>query len=80
MVVFIDPDLLGDRDEFLANVKQVIAKVKSTRRLPGVEEIMVPGERGSRTAQECLEHGEIDIEGNLLAELRKVAGKAGARG
>ena len=73
LIFAIDPNLLGDRDEFQANVKQVIARVKSTKRLPGVDEILVPGERGSRNAQESLEQGEIDIEDNLLAELRKVA-------
>ncbi|MDW5561944.1 MAG: Ldh family oxidoreductase [Methanomassiliicoccus sp.] len=76
LIYAIDPDLLGDRDEFLANVKQVMGRVRSTRRLPGVDEIMVPGERGSRTARECLERGEIEIEDNLLAELRKVAERA----
>jgi LDH2 family malate/lactate/ureidoglycolate dehydrogenase len=80
LIFAIDPDLLIDRDEFLVNVREVIGKVKSTKRLPGVDEIMVPGERGSRIAQVCLEHGEIDLEGNLLAELRNVAGKAGAGG
>ncbi len=74
LIFAIDPDLLGDRDEFLANVERVIGRVKSTRRLPGVDDILVPGERGSGTARECLEKGEIDIEDNLLAELRKVAG------
>jgi L-2-hydroxycarboxylate dehydrogenase (NAD+) len=73
LIFAIDPDLLGDRDEFLANVDQVIDRVKSTRRLPGVDEVLVPGERGTRTARECTENGEIDIEDNLLAELRKVA-------
>ena len=71
LIFAIDPDLLGDRDEFQANVKRVIGRVRTTRRLPGVEEILVPGERGSRTARERLEKGEIDIEDNLLAELRK---------
>jgi L-2-hydroxycarboxylate dehydrogenase (NAD+) len=76
MIFAIDPDLLGDRDEFQANVRRVIDRVKSTKRLPGVDEILVPGERGSRTARERLESGEIDIEDNLLAELRKVAGRS----
>ena len=74
MMFAIDPDLLGDREEFLANVEKMIVKVKSTKRLPGVDEILVPGERGSRTVRESLENGEIDIEDNLLEELRKVAG------
>jgi L-2-hydroxycarboxylate dehydrogenase (NAD+) len=73
LIFAIDPDLLGDREEFQANVKLVIDRVKSTKRLPGVDEILVPGERGSRIARECLENGEIDIEDNLLTELRKVA-------
>jgi L-2-hydroxycarboxylate dehydrogenase (NAD+) len=73
LIFAIDPDLLGDRDEFIANVNRSIEKVKSTKRLPGVEEILVPGERGSRAARECLDKGVIDIEDNLLAELRKVA-------
>jgi L-2-hydroxycarboxylate dehydrogenase (NAD+) len=73
LIFAIDPDLLGDRDEFQAKVERVITRVKSTKCLPGVDEILVPGERGSRTAREYLESGEIDIEDNLLAELRKVA-------
>ena len=43
--------------------------------VPGEGEILVPGERGSRTARERLEDGEIDIEDNLLAELRRVAAR-----
>ena len=74
LVFAIDPSLLGDRDEFTANVAIIMEKVKSTKRLPGVKEILVPGERGSRRARECLESGELEIEDNLLAELRKVAG------
>lgn len=74
LIFAIDPDLLGDREEFIANVDRAVQKVKSTKRLPGVDEILVPGERGSRNAKQCLESGEIDIEDNLLAELRKAAG------
>jgi len=74
LIFAIDPDLLGDREEFLANVERIIAKVKSTKRLPGVEEILVPGERGSSMERVCLEKGEIEVEDNLLAELRKAAG------
>lgn len=31
LIFAIDPNLLGDRDEFTANVAQIIAKVKSTK-------------------------------------------------
>jgi LDH2 family malate/lactate/ureidoglycolate dehydrogenase len=75
LIFAIDPGLLGDRDEFTANLARMMDKIKSTKRLPGVEDILVPGERGSRKARGCLESGEIEIEDNLLAELRKVAGR-----
>jgi LDH2 family malate/lactate/ureidoglycolate dehydrogenase len=71
----IDPGLLTDRDEFLRNVDRIIGRVKGTRKLPGVADIFVPGERGSLLARQRLESGEIEIEDNLLAGLRKVAGE-----
>ena len=70
----IDPGILGNRDEFIRNVGDVCRKVKATRRLPDVTEINLPGERGSLLAAERLACGEIEVEDNLLAELRKVAG------
>jgi L-2-hydroxycarboxylate dehydrogenase (NAD+) len=69
----IDPELLGDREEFLQNVTRLVQKVKQTRKLPGVAEIHVPGERGTALTRQRLASGEIDIEDNLLAQLRAVA-------
>lgn len=70
----IDPDILGDRDEFIRNTGKILARVKATKKLPGVREIFVPGEQGARRARQHRETGMIDIEDNLLAELRKAAG------
>jgi LDH2 family malate/lactate/ureidoglycolate dehydrogenase len=74
LVFAIDPGILGDRDEFIRNVGEICRKVKATRKLSGVTEIYVPGERGSLLAKQRLECGEIEVEDNLLAELRTVAG------
>jgi LDH2 family malate/lactate/ureidoglycolate dehydrogenase len=41
-----------------------------------VDEIFVPGERESLLARQRQESGTIEVEDNLLAELRKVAGGA----
>lgn len=70
----IDPELLMERDTFVSNVSAIVGKVKSTKKLPGVEEIFVPGEREGRLARQRRESGMIDVEDNLLAELRTVAG------
>jgi len=73
----IDPGILGDRDEFTANVSRMIRKIKSTRKLPGVTDIFVPGERGAMLARDRLARGELEIEENLLAGLRAAAAGAG---
>lgn len=73
LLIAIDPELLGDRDEFSANVAAMAAKIKSTKRLPGVDEIFMPGEREEQLVRQCLESGEIDIENNLLEGLRLAA-------
>jgi L-2-hydroxycarboxylate dehydrogenase (NAD+) len=73
LVLAIDPGLLGDRETFMKNVNTLIDQVKATKRLPGVEEIFVPGERGNRQAAEIRASGVIDVEDHLLEELRKIA-------
>jgi L-2-hydroxycarboxylate dehydrogenase (NAD+) len=75
LVFAIDPGILGDRDEFIRNVGAICRKVKATRKLPGITEIFVPGEQGSRLAAQRLACGEIEVEDNLLVELRKVGGR-----
>jgi len=73
LIFAIDPELLTDRYKFAQNVSAMVRKVKSTKKLQGVEEIFVPGEKESRLARERQETGLINVEDNLLAALRKVA-------
>jgi L-2-hydroxycarboxylate dehydrogenase (NAD+) len=74
LVLAIDPDLFGDREAFIHNVSILIERVKATKKLPGVEEIFVPGERGNRQAAEIQASGTIELEDNLLEALRQAAG------
>lgn len=73
LVLAIDPGMLGDRDEFIGHVTTLIQQVKGTKKLPGVDEIFVPGERGNRMTEQAETAGQIEIEDNLLEELRKAA-------
>lgn len=72
----VDPEILVDRKDFVKNVTKLIQKVKSTKRLEGVTEIFVPGERGTMLMRQWMKTGEIEIEDNLLKELRAVADKS----
>jgi LDH2 family malate/lactate/ureidoglycolate dehydrogenase len=75
LIFAIDPELLADRKMFVSNVSEIIRKVKSTKKLTGVAEIFVPGEKEIRLARQRRESGLIEVEDNLLVELRKVSGR-----
>ena len=53
----------------------MIEKVKATKKLPDVKEILVPSERGDKITKQVLDSGEIEIEDNLYNELKKVSEK-----
>lgn len=72
LVIAIDPDIFLDSKEFKANVSEIISKVKSARKVDGVEEIHVPGERGNTFRKVVEEAGEIEIEDNLWNSLQEV--------
>jgi LDH2 family malate/lactate/ureidoglycolate dehydrogenase len=73
LTVVIDPELLGDRETFAQRIGELAAKVKATQRLPGVDEILIPGERGNRILEAVLAADAIDVEDKLWAALQEKA-------
>lgn len=73
LVIAIDPEILGGLKAITTGVAQMIEKVKSTKKLPNVKEILIPSERGDKMTKEVLDAGEIEIEDNLYNELKRVA-------
>lgn len=73
LVMAIDPKILTPRKMFTKEVSSIVKRTKSARKEKGVEEILVPGERGNRSKQKVLDAGEIEIEDNLYKELQKAA-------
>jgi len=69
LIMAFDPDLLGGRDALKSNVARLVTRVKGAKRLPGVDEILVPGERGDRATRRALAADEVEIEDNLYREL-----------
>lgn len=74
LVMAIDPEMLIDRAQFKKNVTFLVQKVKSAKKLPGVDEILLPSERGNKLTKQRVASDEIEIEDNLYNELKKVAG------
>lgn len=73
LIIVIDPEMLTDRKEFARNVSALAARVKATKKLPGVTEIFMPGERGDRLTKKRKGDGTIDIEDNLYHSLQIAA-------
>ena len=73
LIMAIDPQLLVNLKTFKKNVLQLGKRVKVTKKLPGVSEILLPGERGNRLTNQRLKSKEIEIEDNLYKELIKVS-------
>ena len=72
LVLAIDPELLGGSEVLKDGVANMIEKVKSTKKLPNISEIFIPGEKGDALTKKVLNSGEIEVEENLYNELRKV--------
>lgn len=80
LVVALDPGLLGSADAIKAKMQVVLERVKNAEKLPGVEEILLPGERGNRLAAERKAAGVLPVEDALLSGLRAMAAKYDAQG
>jgi len=72
LIIAIDPKIFVPTEEFKNRVTDIISKVKSARKIEGVSEILVPGERGNKLTKDRLESGEIEVEDNLLNALKEV--------
>ena len=74
LVFAIDPELLADDLEtFRAGVSDLTARLKDCKRLPNVDDLLVPGERGDRFYERVMAAGEIELEDKLWRELQAAA-------
>ncbi len=77
LVFAIDPALLAeDLASFQAQASDLIARVKRLALLPGVDEILTPGERGDRIQQANLTAGALELDAKVWQELQAVAASA----
>ncbi|MCA9380702.1 Ldh family oxidoreductase [Candidatus Dojkabacteria bacterium] len=75
LVIAIDPEIFLSKKDFTESVSEIIEKVKSARKVDGVSEIFIPGERGNNFKNEVEKPGEIEIEDNLWKALQEVIKK-----
>jgi LDH2 family malate/lactate/ureidoglycolate dehydrogenase len=76
LALAIDLSRFGDPQAFRADVDRLVAALKALPRAAGVGEVLMPGERGSRTFAERLRDG-IPLPRAIVTELRSAAARFG---
>ena len=74
LVMAIDPIILISKDIFLEEVSSIIKKIKSAKKAKGTKEILIPGEKSNAFYKNVIALGEIEIEDNLLGQIKIKAG------
>jgi LDH2 family malate/lactate/ureidoglycolate dehydrogenase len=67
----LDIEAFMNAAEFKRRIDEMIDRIKSCRRRPGVDEILVPGERSARTTRENSSRG-VKLDPATLKELRQL--------
>ena len=75
----IDPARFMSVSAFRQTVAEMARGIKASEKLPGVEEILVPGEMEERLRKERLSLG-IPLAGTTVDALRELAGECGGAG
>jgi L-2-hydroxycarboxylate dehydrogenase (NAD+) len=71
LVLVIDPNIFGEREQFLHNASLMCERVKNAKKLPNFnKEIYLPGERGDELEEKRLLDGFLEVPENLFEQLR----------
>ena len=70
IVIAINPETLIGMEKFVEETTKIAKAIKQAKKLDGVEEVMVPGERGDKIRSKIIESDEIEVEENLFNSLK----------
>jgi uncharacterized oxidoreductase len=72
----IDPQMFATRGVFLRHVNEFVERLKACDTMPGVDEILMPGERSQRVREQRLKNG-IPIEPSVWQEITGIMDELG---
>lgn len=77
LFIAIDPAAFGEPEDFRQSVSAYTNEVKSSRKAPGVHEILMPGERSFAARRDALVLGTVPIDEAAWLAAEQVAAKLG---
>jgi uncharacterized oxidoreductase len=72
-IYLVDVQRLLPREQYDGLIEQYVSYVKSSRRLPGVDEILLPGEIELRRREQRVRDG-VPVPDETWRQIRKLAG------
>lgn len=69
----LSPSLFGDAEAFLDEMESMVRQIKSTELLPGVDEVLLPGEPEERQYRQRIERGAIPYPRSVIDALRELS-------
>ena len=70
VVIAINPGSMIGMEKFVEETTKMTKAIKNAKKLEGVEEVMVPGERGDKIRAKITGSGQIEVEDNLYNSLK----------
>ena len=67
-IIAISPELLVDTEDFKANIKDMVSKIRSSRTKDG-ELIRLPGDESRKKLEQAMQTGEVEIDDAVAREL-----------
>ncbi len=69
LFIVLNPNVFGSRDAFRRGVRGLLREVKTAKRIPGVREIAIPGDRSFRTEAINRKRGWIEVEQSIYEQI-----------
>lgn len=67
--IFFNPEILTDVSDFYTKVDKMIDEIKNIKKMPGIEEIFLPGERTARNISQNSQKDDIEISSKVYEEI-----------
>lgn len=70
IMIAMNPEVLVSLEKFKADVKSLIDEIKNSKLADGFEEVLIPGERSLRNMKQCLEHGNVSVDEQIINTIK----------
>ena len=68
----IDISVLGNKDEYIARVENMIEEIASSKKSQGVDKIYYPGEKEKLLKEKCLTEDLVEVADDTLAQIMAI--------